>query len=106
MLVMSCEYNSIEEIEDKKNFTCDTDNMSYTEDIKPILESNCVSCHNLRLASGNVRLDNYQVVASEAETIVLAVKQEGGAVSMPPTGKLPACDILKIEAWFNQGAIE
>ncbi len=84
---------------------CDTLNMSYAQDIQPILATNCVGCHSSSVASGGVVLDNYNSVKSVASSGRLygAVAHLSGYKSMPPNGQLDNCSILKIKAWINQG---
>ena len=43
---------------------CDTVDVAYTTHIKPIIDRECVSCHNSTSASSNVILDSYTSVKS------------------------------------------
>lgn len=88
--------------------SCPTDNMSFSQDIAPILSSNCGVCHSTAAHLGNVILDTYTGVKSKADdgSLLGSVKHQSGFLAMPPSGTmLPECDIAKIEAWINQGAL-
>ncbi|MBK8444459.1 MAG: DUF11 domain-containing protein [Sphingobacteriales bacterium] len=88
--------------------TCPTDNMSFSQDIAPILSSNCGACHSTAAHLGNVILDTYTGVKSKVDegSLLGAIKHQSGFSAMPPSGTmLPECDITKIEAWINQGAL-
>jgi len=84
---------------------CDTLNMSYAQDIQPILSTNCVGCHTSSAPSGGVALDTYNSVKSVASSGRLygTVAHLSGYKPMPPERQLDNCSILKIKAWINQG---
>lgn len=85
---------------------CEVDIVSYTLDIRPILENGCTGCHNANNPSGDIILDNYIGVKSAAEGGRLsgAVNWETGYVNMPLGGvKISDCSIHKIETWIDQG---
>lgn len=81
---------------------CDTTAMSFSADIKPIIEANCVSCHTPGGQEEVSPFNDYDGVVSYSDQIVERVKGVGSI--MPPTGKLPACDQQKIESWVKAGA--
>lgn len=91
--------------------TCDTTNVTYTNSIAAILNSNCASsgCHDAN--SNNGSLANYADAAAFAGQgrIVGAINHSPGFSPMPyPVGssKLAACSIDKIEAWISAGTPE
>jgi len=84
--------------------------VTYTKDIKPIVDANCVSCHSSTVAKssggGNV-LDTYEGIKSLATpgTLFNAVNHSPGASKMPKSAsKLNDCSILKIKTWVDAGA--
>lgn len=86
---------------------CATDEVSYSGTIQPILASNCLSCHDSKMVSGNVDLSTHEKVATVAKSGALygSVAHQGGYVPMPYNGqKLSDCDIAKIKAWVDTGA--
>jgi uncharacterized membrane protein len=106
----SCYYDNEEDLYPfDSSQSCDTLNMSYTNDIKPILEASCVSCHTTSGPSGGVVLDTYQQVKIVADNGRLwgSVNHESGYSAMPQGGsKLGDCDLNKIKAWINDGSPE
>lgn len=100
-ILQGAKNNSCEEEE------CETENMSYSDDIRPILQLNCYSCHSGSSPNAGLDLSQYSVV----ETISLngrllgAVKHQSGYTPMPyQTDMLNDCTIMKIESWVNDGA--
>lgn len=82
-------------------------NVSYINDVKPILERECVSCHS---SSGNVSyipLHTYENVVSYVPNPFLGtIKHEAGYSKMPlGRPKLPQNEIDLIETWINEGAL-
>lgn len=85
---------------------CDTASMTFVKHMAPILNMNCVMCHNTANASGNVKLDTYTgtSAAIQGGKLLNSVKHvSGGSLNMPPGSKLSNCDIQKIEAWITRG---
>jgi mono/diheme cytochrome c family protein len=96
--------------------------VSYTEEILPIFESRCTSCHNPQLAviNGNLDLTTYDTMMDtigphapvitpfDAENSFLVKRIEANGVSiMPPTGgSLTAPQIALIRQWIDEGALE
>lgn len=85
---------------------CDTTNLSYSNSIGPIFQTNCVGCHNNSLSSGGVNLSSHAqtVVAATGGRLLGALKHEIGYVAMPLGGnRLDSCSIAKIELWIQKG---
>lgn len=102
---LSCEKENQEELSD----TCGTLDVSFAEDVSPILNSNCTQCHNGQAANGGVQLHNYENVKIHAEngSLLGSIKHESGFSNMPQgQDKLPECNIAIIEAWINDGALD
>jgi hypothetical protein len=106
---------------------CDTLNMSYSQNIVPILKNNCYTCHSKGNTAGSngILLDNYSSVSGWATIIQIDTTQPKNADScylvgnikhLPPNPilhftpmpymkpQLDACSINQIVAWVNQGA--
>jgi hypothetical protein len=91
--------------------TCDTISASYSNDIRPILNTSCVgsSCHSDVGApiSGGISLQDYDDAKQYADNgqLVCAVKGDGCEI-MPPVGVIPLTQeqILQIECWAFNGA--
>lgn len=108
--LFSC-YVDKEEILYPSSFECNsTTTTSYSEDIAPILDVNCYSCHRENvyqtLGSG-INLSDYNVVASKATdgSLLGSVSHESDYTAMPLNGeKLSDCKIELIQKWINDGA--
>lgn len=103
---------------------CDSDPVvSFSQDIKPVLDKNCSQCHQAggqgQVASG-FNMDSYSslmkgtnfgpmIVAGDAEGSNMLVLMEGRAdpsISMPHGAQKPVSkeDIHMIRLWIEQGA--
>jgi len=87
--------------------SCSTDGVTYSGTIASIISANCASCHSGSTPSGGVSLDSYSGVKVQADNGKLynAVAQNGQASPMPKGYKLSNCDISKIKAWVDGGAV-
>jgi hypothetical protein len=59
--------------------------VGFVEDIKPLLDADCVTCHNTRTANGRVDLSTYASVmrtvrAGSANSELVRVTQRGGSM--------------------------
>lgn len=94
-----------------QNEACDsTGIVSFSGQVFPILQSNCIGCHNNSFANGGVNLSTYNLVKTNAETlrngtplIQGVIRRMPGFTAMPQTFALDACSIRKIELWIAQG---
>ena len=88
---------------------CDTTDVSFSNDVVPILTNNCFVCHsNASAASfGNgITLEDYDDIAAASRQIVGAINHEDGFAPMPRNQeKLDTCQIQIIEAWVNEGSL-
>lgn len=89
---------------------------TYSKNVKPILDKNCVSCHQGDWAQGGLRLDtpaNIQKGGASGKVILAKnsaksllfqrVNGDKGRI-MPPAGKLKASDLKIIKSWIDSGA--
>ena len=91
--------------------TCDTlSTISFSNQVFPIIENNCLSCHNSSTPSGGFSLDNYQKISSVVEIernnvslLVGVINRLSGFAPMPPYSSLDPCSIRTIELWIEQG---
>lgn len=97
-----------EEIEDDEQVAgCETENMSYANDIRPILISYCSGCHGNQVQEVNLNLEIYDNVKFIADNGMLSgvINHTPGFVPMPyEMSKLDDCDIEKIDSWIATGA--
>lgn len=104
--VESCYYDNEEDLFVGLN-TCDTTNISYADDVAPILINRCYACHETGVDGGGIILNGYDntKIWIDNGRLLGSVKQEAGFSPMPKdAGKIPECEINKIEAWVRIGA--
>lgn len=71
-------------------------------DVKAVLQANCVSCHNNSQQEGGMNwMVDCNIVANKDRIKARAVDANPSA--MPPTGQLPANERQKITNWINAG---
>ena len=112
------EYNSQATENDNSCFT--KSSISYNDDIKSILDVNCISCHNDGNSQGDLNLSSYDqlidgggsgnaVIAGDHQSSILYDRitrdlSETGV--MPPNESLDFEKILLIKRWIDRGAQE
>jgi mono/diheme cytochrome c family protein len=75
------------------------ESITYTLNVKPIIDANCIQCHG---AGGNFpNLTTYNGISSNAGL----VKAETGSRRMPQGGSLTAEEIKAISCWVDAGAL-
>ncbi|MCB0515936.1 MAG: hypothetical protein R2798_03910 [Chitinophagales bacterium] len=102
----ACYYDNEEELYPDTG-TCVTDSISYVNDIVPVLDNNCLSCHSASLQLGSVNLEGYNnlKIFVNNGSFLGSIQHANGYHPMPQSAsKLPVCTILKIESWINDGA--
>lgn len=98
-----------------KNLTCDvnagvcnTDNRSYAQHIRPIIQNFCQGCHSGAAPSGGIDLSTYAGINAVIPNnrLVGAIEHLPGFTAMPFGGaKMSACNINQIKAWVAAGAL-
>jgi cytochrome c5 len=87
--------------------TCDTTSVTFSRDIKPIMDANCINCHS----SGAINLTTYEGVKAKVsdstlyKSISYSYSGASSSKNMPSAGKLDDCSINKVKAWIDEGAI-
>ena len=101
----SCYYNVEEEL--YPNMECGSGDISYVQEVLPIIQNNCYGCHDQSTRNGNVNLEGYtnlKIFVTNGK-LVGAIKHENGFSPMPQgQPKLDDCSIAKIEKWVADGA--
>lgn len=84
---------------------CNFTEVTYTNDIAPIIANNCLGCHGLVSPNGGISLTNYSEVAAIANSGLLknVLLAQNGAPIMPPSIGLNDCNIDKISKWIEDG---
>ena len=91
--------------------------ISFVEDIQPILELNCVACHYDGKVKGDLRLDTYEhafasdhIIAPgkplDSDLYVLCTLPQEDEMFMPPEGNDPlsSTDLFMLRRWIEEGA--
>jgi hypothetical protein len=85
---------------------CDTVDVTYSDDIHPIISANCLPCHSIANQFGGVILavlDSARIPARNG-LLLKAVTHEQSVIPMPKGGeKLSDCEIAKIRRWIFLG---
>lgn len=105
ILFVSCSKDVDEDINSMN--TCETENMSFQDDILPIFNNNCNSCHSASANFGGITLDNHADTKTVVDRgrLLGAVKRMEGFSAMPQGGsKLSDCIIDKLSVWVADGA--
>lgn len=83
---------------------------AYTQDIKPILDADCVRCHGSKSPSAGVDLSSYTgtmrvVVAGSANSRLVVATKSGGAMYTMFSGDRAGKSAL-IKSWVTSGAAQ
>lgn len=87
---------------------CDTSNVSYSNDVNPILQNRCYTCHGNNNTVSAIEFEGYTdwLTMLANRNVLGAIKRVSGVTAMPQgADKLPDCEIHIIEAWINQGKL-
>lgn len=88
--------------------TCDSvSNVSFSTTVLPIINTNCLGCHNSSSPGGGYDYSNYSGIKSSAAngSLLGSIKHQSPYVAMPlSAGKMSDCNIKQIETWINEGA--
>lgn len=104
----SCEWKNEEE--EFGVVVCDTSQVTLSGTVKPILQTNCYSCHSNAAASSfgaGINLEDYSALQGRANSpsFLGAIRHASGFSPMPRGAeKLSSCDIRLIETWVKNGA--
>jgi hypothetical protein len=85
---------------------CDTVNVTYANDIHPVVTANCLPCHTAVNQFGGIILETYDgaILPAQNGLLLKAVTHDPSVVPMPKGGaQLPACEIGKFKQWIKLG---
>ena len=86
---------------------CDTSNVTYSGVIVPLMQNQCIGCHNTGNPRGGVNLETYAGVQSVAldGRLFGSVNWDTGISAMPKnTNKMADCEIAQIRIWIQNGS--
>ena len=91
--------------------------ITFVENVQPILEQNCVACHYEGKVKGKLRLDSFEHAFAaehvivpgeplESDLWVLCTLPQDDEMFMPPEGNDPlsATDLFMLRRWIEEGA--
>lgn len=91
------------------------DTVSYSKDVQPLWDANCISCHksggtvpDLTSTSSYSALttnSKYVIAKDAANSLVHKALMGSGAPQMPTSGKLSDSKIALIDKWITDGAL-
>ena len=89
---------------------CDTTNVTFIKDVQPIMNQSCAfsGCHQGSVPAAGINLSNYAGVKIVVDNggLLGSINHNAGFSPMPKGGvKLSTCEISKINAWINKGAL-
>lgn len=110
IFLQACYYDNEEELY-PATANCDTENMSFANDVWPVISASCTSCHSGAAPGGGIKLENYTDVSASGAidpgnygSLYGAISHANGNSPMPKnSNKLSDCTISKIKAWIDQG---
>ena len=111
MILSGCYYDSEEALYGTPNTVCNTAVTKFSTEIKPILQSNCLSCHSNSTATANgggIKLQDYADVKTNVVNgkLIGSIEHRSGYSVMPKGGgKLNDCNILIINTWITKGTL-
>ncbi len=85
---------------------CDTTNVSFKNNIFPVVETYCLGCHSGTTPGGNIYLRNYNDLVAVAKNGKLwgSINFVSGYSPMPKNAnKLSACTLATFKIWINNG---
>jgi mono/diheme cytochrome c family protein len=90
---------------------CDSVNVSFSQEVFPIIQNNCLGCHSGPNPNGGISLTNYQQVKARASvpagspgSLLGAITWNPGNTNMPQNGQqLQDCEIGIIRNWILEG---
>lgn len=90
------------------NAPCESEIASFSEDVMPLIENQCLGCHQPTNALGAVNLIDYAHIRTMAITgqLMGSIKYVAGYAPMPETSlKMTDCQIATIQNWITEGAL-
>lgn len=103
-LSLACESRTYEEISDQ---TPAPVVVKYTADVKPIVDANCISCHNSTGAASYFPLTSYSQVKNNIDNVIDRIQRvNGDPLKMPQGGALSPSQITIFTKWKADGLLE
>lgn len=99
-LIVACTNESVDDLAGPPN----TDPVTFVDDIRPIMQSNCTSCHGTVPTNGAPNsLVTFDEVRNSAQNSNLINRINNTGAPMPPSGLMPIPTRAVFDAWVNGG---
>ncbi len=106
--IQGCYFDNADKLYPKED--CKTTEITYSKTIVPIIENNCLNCHNsssyINSGGGN-NLEGYSNIKSFATNgkLINSITSSSPSIRMPlGNARLSDCNIEKVQIWINAGA--
>lgn len=86
---------------------CDTNNVTFSKTISPMIQTNCQGCHSNSNTSGGINLEGYTNVKTSADlgSLLGTITHASGYSPMPKGGnRMSDCNIAQLKIWLKAGA--
>lgn len=106
LLLGACAYNNEEDLYPGGSGACDTSRVTFSEDVFPVIDNNCLPCHGGSSPPMGIDLTDYSGIRQAADdgSLLGAIKHQSGYSPMPKDApQLPECQIATVEAWIKDG---
>ncbi|RNA63463.1 hypothetical protein D1631_16820 [Chryseobacterium nematophagum] len=105
VIVVACDSRTYDEASDNTPITVEV--VRYQQEIKPIVDANCVVCHSPGGAASFQPLTNYEQVRNNISNILNRIQRPNGdGLKMPQGGSLSANQINLFLKWQADGLVE
>ncbi|MEC5157944.1 c-type cytochrome [Chryseobacterium sp. MP_3.2] len=102
--LFSCESRTYEEISDQTPLNA---TIKYVDDVKPIIDANCIICHAPGGSGSFQILTNYNEVKMSIDEIINRIQKPiGDPLKMPQGSTLPPQQIEIIKKWKTDGLLQ
>jgi len=87
---------------------CNTDQVSFSETIWPMMQSYCTGCHSSGSPGGGIVIEDYadMVAIADEGSLMGSVRYEDGYSPMPTNKQLSECNISQLQKWIDEGMPE
>jgi len=102
----ACKYDNEEDL--YPDNTCNTKNVSYSENIVRIFNNyGCSGCHNNVNPQGGVNLEGYTQAKIWIDNgrLMKSIRHEDASPMPKGQAKMDTCSINRIQAWIDNGAL-
>lgn len=87
---------------------CDTEQVSFSETIWPMMQNYCTGCHSSGSPGGGIVIEDHADMVSIANngSLMGSVRYEAGYAKMPTNKQLSDCNINQLQKWIDKGMPE